>query len=231
MIVLSWLQSEPSRWETFVANRVSEIQSILQSEVWNHIRGKENPADCVSRGILPSEIKSHSLWWEGPSWLCENNIDYSTQHPFYEDALIEERKKTICAVGIVPLEPSIIDKYSSFAKLLRVAAWCFRFFNNAKSPSNKTKLFLTTLEIKCARNALVKIVQSQELSSELNIFKKGKPLNSKSKIISLSPFIDENGLIRVGGRLKNASISMDQKFPIHLPKKSSSNRNDSEIFS
>ncbi|GBM20204.1 hypothetical protein AVEN_216631-1 [Araneus ventricosus] len=33
MIVLSWLQSESSRWKTFVANRVSEIQSILPSEV------------------------------------------------------------------------------------------------------------------------------------------------------------------------------------------------------
>ncbi|GBM57681.1 hypothetical protein AVEN_222534-1 [Araneus ventricosus] len=156
--------------------------------------------------------------WEDPSWRCENNIDYSNQHPFYEDALIEERKKTICAVGIVLLEPSIIDKYSSFAKLLRVAAWCFRFFHNAKSPSDKTKGFLTTLEIKCARNTLVKIVQNQELSSELNILKKRKPLNSKSKIISLSPFIDENGLIRVGGRLKNASIFIDQKFPILLSK-------------
>ncbi|GBN37967.1 hypothetical protein AVEN_255542-1 [Araneus ventricosus] len=49
MIVLSCLQSEPSRRKTFIANRVSEIQSILSSEVWNHIRGKENPADCVSR--------------------------------------------------------------------------------------------------------------------------------------------------------------------------------------
>ncbi|GBN36873.1 hypothetical protein AVEN_270258-1 [Araneus ventricosus] len=134
MIVLSWLQSESSRWKTFVANRVSEIQSILPSEVWNHIRGKENPADCASRGILPSELKSHSLWWAGPSWLCENNIDYSNQHPFCEDALREERKKTTCAVGIVPLELSIIGKYSSFAKLLRIVAWCFRYLHNAKSP-------------------------------------------------------------------------------------------------
>ncbi|GBN62633.1 hypothetical protein AVEN_19041-1, partial [Araneus ventricosus] len=219
MIVLSWLQSESSRWKTFVANRVSEIQSVLPSEVWNHIRGKENPADCASRGILPSELKSHSLWWAGPSWLCENNIDYSNHHHFCEDALREERKKTTCAVGIVPLELSIIDKYSSFAKLLRIVAWCFRFLHNAKSPSNKTKGFLTTLEIKCARNALVfQIVQNQELASELNILRKGKPLNSKSKIISLSPFMDESGLIRVGGRLKNASISMDQKYPILLPK-------------
>ncbi|GBO22434.1 hypothetical protein AVEN_3857-1 [Araneus ventricosus] len=151
MIVLSWLQSESSRWKTFVANRVSEIQSILPSEVWNHIRGKENLAHCASRGILPSELKSHSLWWAGPSWLYENNIDYSNQHSFCEDALIEERKKTTYAVGIVPLELSIIDKYSPFAKLLRIVAWCFRFLHNAKSPSNKTKGFLTTLEIKCAR--------------------------------------------------------------------------------
>ncbi|GBM64200.1 hypothetical protein AVEN_159585-1 [Araneus ventricosus] len=202
-----------------LATRVLKQLAIDESSNFSKAsKGKENPADCASRGILPSELKSHSLWWAGPSWLCENNIDYSNQHPFCEDTLIEERKKTTCAVGIVPLELSIIDKYSSFAKLLRIVAWCFRFLHNAKSPSNKTKGFLITLEIKCARNALVKIVQNQELASELNLLRKGKPLNSKSKIISLSPFIDENGLIRVGGRLKNASISMDQKFPILLPK-------------
>lgn len=32
----------------------------------------ENPADVASRGIYPSQLEAHSLWWEGPYWLkCE----------------------------------------------------------------------------------------------------------------------------------------------------------------
>lgn len=35
----------------------------------------------------------------------------------------------------------------------------------------------------------------------------------------MNPFIDDNGILRVGGRLNNASINYDQKFPILLPAK------------
>ncbi|GBO08346.1 hypothetical protein AVEN_229902-1 [Araneus ventricosus] len=42
--------------KTFVANRVSEIQSILPSEVWNHIRGKVNTADFASRAFYPQSL-------------------------------------------------------------------------------------------------------------------------------------------------------------------------------
>ncbi|XP_060665430.1 uncharacterized protein LOC132797694 [Drosophila nasuta] len=40
---------------------------------------------------------------------------------------------------------------------------------------------------------------------------KGSPINS------LSPFVDQNGILRVGGRLEAANISFDSKHPILLP--------------
>jgi hypothetical protein len=36
----------------------------------------------------------------------------------------------------------------------------------------------------------------------------------KGKLIRLSPFIDKDGILRVGGRLMNASFCADKKFPI-----------------
>ncbi|XP_062712996.1 uncharacterized protein LOC134290048 [Aedes albopictus] len=44
-IVKYWLASPPSRWQIFVANRVSEIQHITSNGVWNHVAGADNPAD------------------------------------------------------------------------------------------------------------------------------------------------------------------------------------------
>ncbi|XP_023247778.1 uncharacterized protein LOC106643923, partial [Copidosoma floridanum] len=38
-----------------------------------------------------------------------------------------------------------------------------------------------------------------------------------TKIATFNPFIDPNGLLRVGGRLRNAQISDEQKYPILLP--------------
>jgi hypothetical protein len=29
----------------------------------------ENPANCASRGLFPSELLVHELWWNGPRWF------------------------------------------------------------------------------------------------------------------------------------------------------------------
>lgn len=90
-IVLSWLQSYPARWDTFVANRVSKIQDILPASQWSHVQSSENPADCASRGISPSELASHSLWWHGPSFLARRDFNVSSEQHFDERALLERR--------------------------------------------------------------------------------------------------------------------------------------------
>ncbi|XP_053960635.1 uncharacterized protein LOC128864899 [Anastrepha ludens] len=68
-ITLAWLQAHPSKWITFVANRVADIQEVLPPECWNHIRSELNPADCASRGVTPSELLHQKLWWSGPEFL------------------------------------------------------------------------------------------------------------------------------------------------------------------
>ncbi|XP_043496473.1 uncharacterized protein LOC122520491 [Polistes fuscatus] len=54
-IVLTWLRKHPCHWKTFVANRVSLIQTQLPSASWSHVLSKENPADLASRGVAPEE--------------------------------------------------------------------------------------------------------------------------------------------------------------------------------
>ncbi|XP_026829832.1 uncharacterized protein LOC105285090 [Ooceraea biroi] len=68
-VVLDWISQHPSRWRTFVANRVAEVQEQLASCEWHHVPTDCNPADCASRGVLANEIGTHPLWWHGPSWL------------------------------------------------------------------------------------------------------------------------------------------------------------------
>jgi len=40
---------------------------------------------------------------------------------------------------------------------------------------------------------------------------------SKGRIAALNPFLDENGILRVGGRLRGSNLSFAQKHPILLP--------------
>ncbi|XP_026676853.1 uncharacterized protein LOC113466008 [Diaphorina citri] len=68
-VALSWIISEPFKWNTFVANRVSKIQEVVHQNNWYHVQGVENPADVLSRGTSPSELVGNSLYWNGPPWV------------------------------------------------------------------------------------------------------------------------------------------------------------------
>ncbi|KAL4148855.1 hypothetical protein QTP88_003000 [Uroleucon formosanum] len=68
-IVLAWISSPASKWKTFVAHRVGEVQQFSSATEWSHVRSSENPADVLSRGCSPNQLRKHKLWWEGPQWL------------------------------------------------------------------------------------------------------------------------------------------------------------------
>ncbi|GFW48318.1 integrase catalytic domain-containing protein [Trichonephila clavipes] len=68
-IVISWIYRESRELKTFVANRVSKIHQLSSRDQWHHIASEQNPADVLSRGLLPEELRDDSLWWHGPELL------------------------------------------------------------------------------------------------------------------------------------------------------------------
>ena len=60
-----------------------------------------------------------------------------------------------------------------------------------------------------------------EFYSDVNHLKEYRSVSNKSKLASLNPFLDDQGIIRVGGRLRHANLDNDNKFPIILPTKHS----------
>ena len=55
-IVLHWLKTHPSKLQTFVSNRVAEIQEKTTDAIWRYVPSAQNPADIVSRGCNIDEI-------------------------------------------------------------------------------------------------------------------------------------------------------------------------------
>ena len=55
-IVINWLDGSPKRFKTYVGNRISTIVDLIPPDKWRHVNGLENPADCASRGLYPSEL-------------------------------------------------------------------------------------------------------------------------------------------------------------------------------
>ncbi|GFY20365.1 integrase catalytic domain-containing protein [Trichonephila clavipes] len=94
------------------------------------------------------------------------------------------------------------------------------FINNikAKESCNKDK-YLTADEIKRSTEFLAKIAQLSEFKAEIDALKKGKGVSKTSKLKALDPNLDENSLLRVGGRLSNDDLPFEAKHQIVIPSK------------
>ncbi|XP_055591098.1 uncharacterized protein LOC129743154 [Uranotaenia lowii] len=220
-IVLHWLKAQPNTWNTFVANRVSSIQTCTFGHQWNHIAGKENPADLVSRGLNVEAFLENQLWKNGPKWLREPEKDWPAQNLL--DTLDEgqlEIRKIVNAVS-APKAPESLEFFKTqhtLNTLLRIVAFCLRFSINCRTPDRKICASTVTAdELHSAKMALVKLIQSEHYFNEIKHLKIHHIVPSKSSLKLLNPFLDKNGIIRVGGRLNNSSEKYCVQHPAVLP--------------
>lgn len=220
-ISLGWIKGSPSKWKPYVANRVREIQSLTDPEIWNHCPGQTNPADLITRKRKLAELINSDLWWSGPTWLQKEKDWPKANHmepdrgtldlEARKDVSLKKHKVVACSVTNEH-EIDLLHRFSSWTTLKRVTAVCLRFIT-------KNTGLLTIEEIDRATLTILKLVQQQEFKEEIKLLKSGKNLNSNSRIISLNPFLDKDELLHVGGRLRNSNVSDAQKHQIILPKK------------
>lgn len=219
-IVLLWIRTHPGRWQTYVASRVAEIQRLSNPDDWQHVISNENSADLVTRGVQPEHLIDMKLWWNEPAWLMSN----SSFDPFADSEIIEnlpegKRNKTIChIINVNSVFP--ITNFASLLKLKRVLAYCFRFIKNCRQLKNERKTgSLTVSEIKYAFCKLVRVVQQNSFPEEYKSLSNGDIISKGSRLLSLTPFLDTDGVMRVGGRIKFSDFCFDKKHPILLPDK------------
>ncbi|XP_043494166.1 uncharacterized protein LOC122519065 [Polistes fuscatus] len=190
-IVLTWLRTHPCHWKTFVANRVSLIQTQLPSATWSHVPTKENPADLASRGVLPEELAESSLWWRGPAWLSMSSVQWPHSNGFHVRHSLNESE--------------ILTRFSSLTKLLRFVAYCrrtiLRVRNHPTVGTNSSPHFLTSVEISDARVMVIRLVQATAFAIEIGILTAGKRLPK-------------------GGRLASSYLTFDRNHPPILPQNS-----------
>ncbi|XP_066254640.1 uncharacterized protein [Euwallacea similis] len=154
-----------------------------------HIRSKENPADIISRGSSPNELILSDLWWSGPTFLQDQKTDLNKyNYSKHELEIIPEERK---------ITAHIVQ-----------TSW---------SQTNNSTV-LESKELCSAEQTLIKIIQLQYFSAEIEGLKNKQPPFTKS-IQKLAPFLCEKMLLRVGGRLSNAPVPHNQKYPIFLPSK------------
>ncbi|XP_055604218.1 uncharacterized protein LOC129752466 [Uranotaenia lowii] len=216
-IVKCWLSSPPSRWQMFVANRVSEIQHLTKDGVWNHVVGMENPADVLSRGATSEEQLNHELWWRGPDWLKLSHDAWpktgGTDETEFEHTLLEEA--AVAGPAQVDSPNEIFLLKSSFTTLVDIVAFCRRFSFNCKNRNSHRVGCLTVTEREEALRVLIKLAQKECFPKDISAVDYTGEVKNTSKLKSLRPQL-VNGILVVGGRLENAPIAVGRKHPIIL---------------
>lgn len=218
-VALHWVHSSPHRFDTFVANRISQIQDHLDPKHFYHVETALNPSDCLSRGLSPAQLMNHPLWLHGPSWARDEitswPINRFTFDSTEQDTLLEIKRNTNVFISTDesprPYLCTLAEKVSSWSKLLRIAVYLYRFLGKLPR-SDRMELS----HIQFAETTIVKALQGHYFKEDINAISNNRKV-SKS-LIPLSPFLDNN-LIRVGGRLDKSSLDFDCKHPILLPKK------------
>lgn len=223
-IVLAWINAPSTRWKTFVAHRVGEIQTLTAAAEWGYVKSNDNPADVISRGCSPKQLKDNTLWWEGPVWLKSNKNEWpkSSNDKLSPNIELPETKRTQVALQLsIKEEFYLIRRYSSINKLLRVIAYCRRWYERVINKNdNYINIKVDATEIAAAQTTIIKLVQQHYFVEEIKLIKSRKSITT-TKIALLRPYIDKQNVLRVGGRINNSTtIHFNQRNPILLPAKS-----------
>lgn len=216
-IVLCWIRMTSRSLKTFVAHKVAEIQEMTNVNDWRYISTSENPADPLSRGVNPSEIHECEIWWQGAPFLMKHEDQWPIQEMANKPIEIHE-VKIFTIVESAKCE--LIEKYSSLRKLIKTTALIFRFYDNMRNKKERLPVHhgeITISELNRANNRLIKLVQHEVYAKDIECLEKNHEISKKSPLLTLSPFLDKDKILRLGGRLSKAPLSMNQKHPIILP--------------
>ena len=210
-IVLGYLRNKQRRFSKYIERRVQAILNLSDVEQWKYVGTGDNPADIATRPHSPKQLLS-SIWFSGPSFLSDRSIQ--SLHPSPLQVLPEEKIVTsvLLTMEKSSIFSSLYEKTNSFEKLLRIVGQVLRFC----SVVTKQSILYTHQE--CLK-VLVCEAQQTNFSSAISAIRKTGHAPENDPISALSPFIDPQGIVRVGGRLKRANIAFSAKHPILIPNK------------
>ncbi|KAL0901065.1 hypothetical protein ABMA27_006387 [Loxostege sticticalis] len=213
--VLQWIRSDPRSYKPYVAHRLGEIDELTKSREWRHVPTASNVADIATREDAPPLTYS-SDWFQGPSFLRLPEDQWPKDRKFtkaLEDAKCEERSVNLVVENNTILTLPNENSISSWLTLVRATARVLLFIRRCQRKSCNLDIFL----MKEAEDLLIKKCQYDSFAAEITLLKQNKQLSRNSRLLQLTPYVDETGIMRVGGRIESvAGVAQDTRRPAIL---------------
>ncbi|PFX24881.1 hypothetical protein AWC38_SpisGene10528 [Stylophora pistillata] len=218
-VVLGYIRNESRRFHVFVSNRVQDIQDNTSVDQWRYIESKQNPADEASRGMKAQEILD-SRWITGPPFIWEKETQWPTSNEDHnlhdsDPEVKAKRAVALCRRYVGFLKEHVHKKHGNNEELQEVKVEDLESAERAIIRAVQLKAFKE--EIATLRN-----MKQENTDKESRVFTRQRKTSMKtgSSLYKLDPFVDVNRILRVGGRLRRATLVDDIKFPIILPRDS-----------
>lgn len=222
LTTLQYIRNHTRRFPVLESNRITEIHESTSVEQWRHVPGILNPADEGSRGVTIDYFEDGCRWWSGPDFLWQTEDKWPCEGPQPQESA-EVADRAACNSNLTSTLATesrvyqLLNRYSSWSRLLRVMAWLLRFVKALKREKPCLTSFLKLTELQDASLEIVRLVQVESFPDEYNALKSQRPVKKTSPLSPLNPIMVD-GIMRVGGRIRNAPLPPDVKHPMILPR-------------
>lgn len=183
--------------------------------------GSQNPADLVSRGASNiNDFVTCKYWREGPLYLSRRE-EFRPSHFVFSSLPIDDTElKSIVFICKQPNNVAngtdILMKFTSNWNKLKFRVAVFRKYFNFLKIGYVDKC-ISVVSICKAKLAIYRSIQVSIFSETYLLLQSGKQLRKCDSLTRFRPFIDDDGVIRVGDRLACAPAPYESKHLVLLP--------------
>ena len=195
---------------------------------WHYVPSGLNPADDPSRGLDGEAILQCEK--NGPRFLWNSEEEWPVQPDCYGvDDNDPEVKVTICASRrrkTCDIIPRILSFFSDWRCLLRFVAFLKRAVRDFRRSSQDGSVQLDGVrdshvcvkDLDDAELIVIQWIQQLAFPDEIDKLESNErsSLPKGSRLASLNPIMVD-GILRVGGRIRNAPVPEDLRYPAILP--------------
>lgn len=212
------------------------IRNVSEPNQWRYIDTAINPADLATRCVAAAKL-TESRWIKEFLWDASLLSAHTLGEMTLDENNPEIRKEVAVHATDVHMAQGLgcerFNRFSKWSSLKRALASLIVKAKDFKQKQCQAQIrerlenqphIPSVAELKQAANVIIKEIQREQFSDE---FEKLGPslipnckegVMRKSNLFSLDLFIDTDGVLRVGGRLRRPELDYQEKHLALLPK-------------
>ncbi|XP_055622750.1 uncharacterized protein LOC129766258 [Toxorhynchites rutilus septentrionalis] len=231
---LSWLKADPRKYRQYVGFRVAEILAETEPEEWRWVPTRLNPADKATKWGSGPCFDPNDDWYRGPDFLRLAEEKWPTRMPDPGEPVEELRADHVHREEKIDETLFNVNDFSRLDDLIKFLSYLYHFVHlcrlSTRTPSESRVATLVQQDYTAAEKCMWKIVQKETFRDEIALLQKNAnlPLNKQkylmksSPLIKVSPFLDDDGVLRARSRIDPKAEFYEFNFrnPIILPRQS-----------